>query len=148
VTFAEQVDCCRRFLRAYCSKSGRVREAYGLKHDVENATRPSRGLPSWHYMYRAQHPLCLEGLGHYISTEAFAKAALEAGYPVARPHPRNPCFRISVRKTPKAPFILEPHWQGAMSECSQRDAVAYVRERETVLSCGHALSDGLYTAFK
>jgi hypothetical protein len=70
---------------------------------------------------------------------------LEAGYVPTRNDPRNPWFRICVRFKPRVPFILEPHWQGAQSECARTAMLAYVRQRERELGCGNAASQRLVT---
>jgi hypothetical protein len=128
LTFAEQVECCRRWISSYATPGTQLRQSYGLKHSVENATWPGTWI-GYHYYAPATGPQH----GLYIYCEAFAKAALEAGYKPVRNHPRDPWFRIYERKTPRVPFIIEPHWQGAMSDDAQAHARAYVRERELTL---------------
>lgn len=97
----EQVATCRAWLRTHACPRKTInyrRSSYGLKHEVEHASRiPGRSYPQTDHYGRDWY-----GPYVYVTNGAFITAALAEGYRMVPTSPGSPNahFNISVRKVP------------------------------------------------
>lgn len=103
-----QVEKCREFIRARCSKRNSInykRTSYGLKHDVERWTREQGKtydqIDDWGRAWTGDY--------FYVSNGAFIVAALLEGYRAERIRlGPNASFNLSVLRRDRVPKSDSP----------------------------------------